>query len=325
MRNRVIKIACFLLPLIISCNKVADISDNEFVEDFPITLNVETAITRSSIPSGMQGNFKVYAVSDKNGSATIEMNAYKVTFNNGTWSYVSDTQPLTYWKNHAERYRFTAAAPFDAVTAINATSMTLALENNTTGSVMAAEPLKIEHDSPDFGKTVNLRFGYAHCRVCVAFTKESTEDVTITGIQLTPNAAIASKASLTYTYDWSTATPTATQQVSTTETSAEAFSFANVTIPANTSDAMTSATYYYCVPDAANPKGWQVSLTCNGEVKLASFQNSETWESGKNYTYVFSLNGNAPTLVKVISGNESFFDCEDIIPGGSFSNNDITE
>ena len=298
------------------------------MEDFPITLNVETAITRSSIPSGMQGNFKVYAVSDKNGSATIEMNAYKVTFNNGTWSYVSDTQPLTYWKNHAERYRFTAAAPFDAVTAIDAMSMTLALENNTTGSVMAAEPLKIMNGSDDFGKRVNLRFAYAHCRVCVAFKKEGTEDMTISDIKLTPDAAIASKATLTYSYDWSTDTPTAIQQVSTTEKSADAFSFADVTIPAsNTTDAVTSATYYYCVPDATNTNQWQVSLKCKGETKQASFENSETWQSGKNYIYVFSISEKGPNLIKVItqSSPEEFFDCNDIVPGGSFSDTEMTE
>ena len=203
--------------------------------------------------------------------------------------------------------------------------MTLTLENNTTGSVMAAEPLKIENSSDDFGKTVNLRFAYAHCKVCVAFKKEGTENMTITDIKLTPDAAISSKAGLTYSYDWSTATPTVTSTVSTTEMSADAFSFADVTIPAdNISDAVTSATYYYCVPDASNPKGWQVSLKCNGETKQASFVNSETWLSGKNYIYVFSISEKGPKLIKVIS-QDNYFDCNDIESGGEFSNKDMTE
>ena len=161
--------------------------------------------------------------------------------------------------------------------------------------------------------------------VSVAFTKESTEEVTVTDITLTPDEEIASEASLTYSYDWSTDTPTATQQLSTTETSAAAFSFAEVTIPANnTSDAVTSATHYYCVPDASNPKGWQVSLKCNGETKQASFVNSETWLSGKNYIYVFSISEKGPKLIKVISQN-NYFDCNDIVSGGEFSNTDMTE
>ena len=284
--------------------------------------------TRGYIPQGMYDNFKVFAASEKNGTQTVAMDGYEVKFVADDWSYVTGTQHLVYWNPNADSYLFTAGAPIDAVTDINATSMTLSLENNTTGSVMAAEPLKIMNGSDDFGKRVNLRFAYAHCRVCVAFKKEGTEDMTISDIKLTPDVAIASKASLTYSYDWSTGTPTATQQVSTTEKSADAFSFADVTIPAsNTSDAVTSATYYYCVPDDANTNQWQVSLKCNGETKQASFVNSETWQSGKNYIYVFSISENGPKLVKVItqSSPEDFFDCNDIESGGEFSGNDMTE
>ena len=281
--------------------------------------------TRGYIPQGMYDNFKVFVASEKDGEQTVAMDGYEVKFVTDDWSYVNDTQHLVYWNPNADSYLFTAGAPIDAVTSINANSMTLSLENNTTGSVMAAEPLKIENNSDDFGKTVNLRFAYAHCRVCVAFKKEGTEDMTISDIKLTPDAAIASKATLRYSYDWSTDTPKATQQVSTTETSAAAFSFADVTIPAsNTSDAVTSATYYYCVPDANNTNQWQVSLKCNGETKQASFVNSETWQSGKNYIYVFSISEKGPKLIKVIS-QDNYFDCNDIESGGEFSNKDMTE
>ena len=275
--------------------------------------------------NGMYDNFKVFAAAEKDGAQTVAMNGYEVNFVADDWSYVNDSQHLVYWNPNADSYLFTAGAPIDAVTSINATSVTLTLENNTTESVMAAEPLKIMNSSDDFGERVNLRFAYAHCRVCVAFKKEGTKDMTISDIKLTPDAAIASKASLTYSYDWSTNTPTATQQVSTTETSAAAFSFADVTIPAsNTSDAVTSATYYYCVPDANNTNQWQVSLKCNGETKQASFVNSETWQSGKNYIYVFSISEKGPKLIKVIS-QDNFFECNDIESGGEFSNKDMTE
>ena len=273
----------------------------------------------------MYDNFKVFAASEKNGAQTVAMDGYEVKFVTDDWSYVNDTQHLVYWNPNADSYLFTAGAPIDAVTSINASSMTLSMKNNTTESVMVAEPLKITNGSADFGKRVNLRFAYAHCRVCVAFKKEGTEDMTISDIKLTPDAAIASKASVTYSYNWSTATPTAIQQVSTTEKSADAFSFAEVTIPANnTSNAVTSATHYYCVPDASNPKDWQVSLKCNGETKQASFENSETWQSGKNYIYVFSISENGPKLVKVIS-QDMYFDCKDIVSGGEFSGDDMTE
>lgn len=274
----------------------------------------------------MYDNFKVFAAAEKDGTQTVAMNGYEVRFVTDDWSYVNDTQHFAYWNPNADSYLFTAGAPIDAVTSINATSMTLSLKNNTMGSVMAAEPLRIKNSSDDFGKTVNLRFAYAHCRVCVAFKKEGTEDMTISDIKLTPDAEIASEATLTYSYDWSTDTPTATSTVSTTKTSAAAFSFADVTIPANTasSDGVTSATHYYCVPDAANTNQWHVSLKCNGETKQASFVNSETWQSGKNYIYVFSISENGSKLIKVIS-QDNFFDCNDIESGGEFSNTGMTE
>ena len=312
--------------LLNGCNEADKISGDDVPGYSPVMVSADNdSPSTREIPQGMYDNFKVFAASEKGEAQTVEMDGYEVNFGNDGWSYVNDNQKLVYWDPNADSYLFTAGAPIDAVTSINATSMTLSLKNNTTGSVMAAEPLKIANSSDDFGKRVNLRFSYAHCMVSVAFTKESTEDVTITDITLTPDEEIASKASLTYSYEWSTDKPTSTQQVSTTEKSADAFSFADVTIPAsNTTDAVTSATYYYCVPDAANTKGWQVSLKCNGETKQASFVNSETWQSGKNYIYMFSISEKGTKLVKVVS-KDNFFDCNDIVSGGEFSNTDMTE
>ena len=68
-----------------------------------------------------------------------------------------------------------------------------------------------------------------------------------------------------------------------------------------------------------------MSLQCNGETKSASFVNSETWQSGKNYIYVFSIAEKGVKLVKVISQDDDFFDCNDIVPGGEFSGTDMTE
>ena len=315
--------------LLNGCNEADKISGDDVPGYSPIIVSADNdSPSTRGIPQGMYDNFKVFAASEKGGAKTVEMDGYEVKFGNDGWSYVNDTHHLVYWNPNADSYLFTAGAPIDAVKSISATSMELSLENNTTGSAMAAEPLKIENSSADFGKTVNLHFAYAHCKVCVAFKKEGTEDMTISDIKLTPQAAIASKASVTYTYNWSTDTPTVTSQVSVSKTSKTDFAFADVTISAdNTTDAVLSETHYYCVPDASNPKGWQVSITCNGETKQASFVNSETWQSGKNYIYVFSISEKGPKLIKVISQSspEDFFDCNDVIPGDSFSGDDMTE
>ena len=322
-----ITILSLSLLLLVSCKEADDISGDDVSGYSPVMVSAApvSPFTRGYIPQGMYDNFKVFAASEKDGTQTVAMNGYEVNFVPDDWSYVTGTQHLVYWNPNADSYLFTAGAPIDAVTDINATSMTLTLENNTTESVMAAEPLKIANGSDDFGKRVKLRFAYAHCRVCVAFKKEGTEDMTISDIKLTPDAEIASEASLTYSYDWNTATPTATSMVNTTEKSADAFSFADVTISAdNTTDAVLSETHYYCVPDADNTNNWSISLTCDGEQKTASFVNSETWQSGKNYIYVFSISEKGPKLIKVIS-QDNYFDCNDVIPGNSFSGDDMTE
>ena len=316
----------FFIPLLFSCNKVDDIPGEDISGKSPILVSADNVspFTRASLPQGMYDNFKVYAASEKGGNRTEVMNGYEVKFVSDDWTYVNDSQPLMYWSNDADRYLFTAGAPISAVTAISGNSMTLHLENNTTESAMAAEPLKIENSSDDYGKTVNLRFGYAHCRVCVAFVRNDTKDIAVTDIKLTPNAAITSKADLVYSYDWSTTPATSTTKVTSKEKSIASFTFADVAIPSNSENAVVSGTRYYCVPDASNTKDWTVSLKCNGEEKTGTFENSYTWQSGKNYIYVFALTEMGPKLIKVIT-QDDFFDCNDIIPGGKFSNDDMTE
>lgn len=273
----------------------------------------------------MYDNFKVYAVSVTGVTQKTVMEGYEVRFLSDSWTYVTDKQELMFWDSKADSYLFTAGAPINAVTDISATTMQLHLKNNTSGSAMAAEPLKIERSSQDFGKIVNLRFGYAHCRVCVAFVKNAESDIKITDIKLTPDAAITTEADLTYTYDWSTSKPTATTQLTNKTTSGDSFGFSDVTIPAGTSDAVLSATRYYCVPDATNTTGWTISLKCDDELKSGTFVNEYEWKSGKNYIYIFSLEEKTPKLIYVLSGEMDYFDCNDIVPGGEFSWSDMTE
>ncbi|MDO5129269.1 MAG: fimbrillin family protein [Prevotellaceae bacterium] len=318
-----------IFPLLFSCNKVDDFPGEDISGKSPILVSADNVspFTRAYLPQGMCDNFKVYAASEKGGNRTEVMNGYEVRFFSEDWTYVNDTQPLMYWSNDADRYLFTAGAPISVVTAISGNSMTLHLENNTTESAMAAEPLKIENSSADYGKTVNLRFGYAHCMVSVAFTRNATEDITVSDIQLTPQAAITSKADLVYSFNWSDTPATSTTEVTSKEKSIASFTFADVAIPSNSENAVVSGTRYYCVPDASNPKDWMVSLKCNGEEKTGSFENTYTWQSGKNYIYVFSLGEKTPKLIEVISQDmkDMYFDCNDIIPGGNFSNTQMTE
>ena len=318
-------IAVSIILLLQSCNKVEELSGDDVPGYSPILLSAETTdtYTRAYIPTGMYDNFKVYAVYVTGDTQKTVMDGYKVKFVTDSWSYVTDTQELMFWDSKADCYLFTAGAPIEHVKSISANAMTLHLENNLTGSVMAGEPLVIEKGTPEFGKIVNLRFGYAHCRVCVAFVKNAESDIKITDIKLTPDAAITTEADLTYTYDWST--PAVSTQLTSIAKSAESLSFKYVTIPAGTTGAVLSETRYYCVPDATNTTGWTVSLKCGEEQKSGTFVNEQTWESGKNYIYIFSLEEKTPKLIYVLSGEMDYFDCNDIVPGGEFSWSDMTE
>ncbi|MGN1245062.1 MAG: fimbrillin family protein [Muribaculaceae bacterium] len=316
-----------IILLLQSCNKIEELSGDDVPGYSPIFLTAKTTDTntRAYIPTGMYDNFKVYAVSETGSTQKPVMEGYEVKYVTDSWTYVNDLQDLMFWDYNADRYLFTAGAPIEAVNTITTAKMQLHLKNNTSRSVMAAEPVKIERSAPEFGKIVNLRFGYAHCSVRVAIVKNSSEQSNVSDIKLTPDAAITTEADLTYTYNWSTSIPTATTNVASTAISSESLSFDNVTIAAGTADAVLSSTRYYCVPDATNTTGWTVSLKCDDEVKSGTFVNEQTWESGKNYIYIFSLEAKTPKLIYVVSGDMEYFDCNDIVPGGDFSDSDMTE
>ncbi|MGN1237282.1 MAG: fimbrillin family protein [Bacteroidaceae bacterium] len=300
-----------------------EISGEEIPGYSPIFVSAKTdaPLLKSSLPKEMCKNFKVFAVKEKGGAWETVMNGYEVNYLDGIWSYVSGGQELKYWMLDADDYLFVAGAPVDSVLSMSRSEQTLHLENNTRGSVLASEPLKIERTSPDFAKTVNIFFGYAHCRVCVAFYHDKSAEVA--NITLTPETVITSAADVTYTYDWSTNPIGVTTALSNKATSNAALAFEDVSVTAK--NAVPSTTYYYCVPDETNNPNWTIRLTVDGEWKEKQFVNTEPWERGKNYIYLFTLTNKTPKLVKVITQDADFFDCNDILPGGSFDDVIMTE
>ena len=331
-RNLETIFALSFILLTYGCAQVDELPGNDLAGYSPITLATDSAGTgtRAGIPEGMFEKFEVFALFRKSGVSTVVMDKYVVTYGTPTWTYESPSQPLQYWMRDADEYRFTAGSCRDMadVRSLDADKLKLHMLNNRQESSLYCHPLRIGAAHPEFGKVVNLRFGYAHCRVMVAFVKESDADAVIKDITLTPSDPITSEAEMTFTFDWN-ATPAATtaQVTQRTATSAASLAYDAVTIPANTADAVKSASMHYCIPDASNPTGWNISLTCDGEPKSASFENTHTWECGKNYIYVFSLTAKAVKLVHVVSQEleDSYFDCNPVLPGGSFSEGDMTE
>lgn len=330
MKLLYLNIICVCLAVMLyGCSSGDEPTGDANLDSTPISVMAETAspYSKASIPADMCDNFKVYAALEMGGERLDVMKGYNVRFVGTDWTYLVDGQHLVYWSVNADRYMFTAGAPIDSVTSISATSMTLHMENNVRGGVLAGTPLEVKKGSAAFAKPLTVNFRYAHCRVMVAFMNNvaTATTTTITGITLTPTSPIASEANMTYSYDWSGAMPAATPALDVTAYSSDSFTFADVTIPAGTSDAVVSSTRYYCIPYGSNPTGWTVALSVDSEPKAASFVNNKLWESGKSYLYIFSLSESQPKLVKVISYDDPAFDCTDIVPGDSFSNGDMTD
>lgn len=312
-----------LAALLVSGCGEADEWTGGVTEGRAITLSAARVASRGYIPLGMCDNFKVFAVEDKDGETFEVMKGYEVRYGVEGWTYVSASQPLMYWADNADSYRFTAGAPINAVKDISISSLTLKLENGATQSAMAALPLKINRADAAFGHTVNLKFGYAHCRVGVAFVNETEADIDVTDISLTPSADITTKGELTLTYDWEAGTTIS--HLTVTESGSTPLLFDGVTVTAGTATGEASDTHHFVVPDAANPTTWTVTLKCDGVVRSASFENTTPWQQGKNITYVFKVGQKNVKLVSVVSADLDYFYCNDTENGGNFVVDDMTD
>lgn len=316
--------AFFAVLLTFGCAGMDEIPGNPLAGYSPILLSTDSVerAARIAKPEGMHNDFKVYAAFRQSGIPTEVMDGYDVAYNGSSWEYESPSQPLQYWKRDVDDYLFTAGSPVANVESVDLQTLTLHMQHNLTASDLYSHPLRIGVADPEFGKTVKLHFGYAHCRVGVAFINNSETDVTISDIRLTPSAPVTSEAYMTFTFDWNTLT--ASSSLSPIATDGSPLAFNEIIIPRNTATAQASDTRHYCIPDASNPTDWTISLTCDGESKSTAFVNEHAWESGKNYLYVFVLKTNELKFVKVIS-QDDYFDCNDIESGDEFSDADMTE
>ena len=81
------------LLLLVSCKEADDISGDDVPGYTPVMVSAApvSPFTRGYIPQGMYDNFKVFAVSEKDGAQTVAMNGYEVKFVADDWSYVTGT------------------------------------------------------------------------------------------------------------------------------------------------------------------------------------------------------------------------------------------
>ncbi|MDD6473707.1 MAG: fimbrillin family protein [Bacteroidales bacterium] len=281
-------------------------------------MSFSNATTRALL-STTYSSFKVWATTVSGESQTSLMDGYRVNYLGG-WTYTegdgTDGQELQYWSYSIDSYRFHAGAPALRVTAGTATSLTLSLTSSASlgETTLYSEPYVVKNTDAAFGSTVSLKFNYANARINLAFKYASAGEVSITDIQLVPPAALATAATLAVSYNWvlpsvKTGTP------GITATSTDPLIFANVTVPADSGDAVETSTPHYVIADPASKGQWTLKVKVNGTDKQTTFSLSKAWEPGKSYLYRFAYTDEANL---VFEGTETeLFTGDDPVDGGN--------
>ena len=228
---------------------------------------------------------------------------YKVNYINNQWSYTqgegTEGQEMKYWSYSADEYRFHAGAPFERVKDITASSLTLQVNATTfqDGTTLFTQPYVVKRGDAQFGNTVNLKFTYANCRVNVAIKCKASQEVTVSNIKLTPPASVyyPDTCTMRLSYDWSKQRIFLTSLTKQSEANAP-LEFPEITIPAESANAVESSSPLYMIPDAGITGQWTATLKIDGESRDVDFTVDKGWESGKSYVYSFLYTDQATLL-----------------------------
>ena len=301
----------WLLAVLVGCREDAPVQER--------CVSFSNATTRAAL-STLFDNFTVWASTVSGGSRASLMEGYRVNHvAPGGWTYTegdgTNGQELQYWSYSFDSYRFHAGAPASRVTGTES-SLTLDVTSSTSLSetTLYSDPYVVRTTDPAFGSTVSLKFNYANARINLAFKYASAVEVSITDIQLVPPAALATAATLAVSYNWvlpsvKTGTP------GITATSAAPLPFANVTVPADSGDAVETSTPHYVIADPASKGQWTLKVKVNGTDKQTTFSLSKAWEPGKSYLYRFAYTDEANL---VFEGTETeLFTGENPVDGGN--------
>ena len=302
-----------LLSAAVACRKTGVQSP----EELPVVFSTEQ--TKAGLSSVFE-NFRVWASCVSEGVSTGVMEGYRVNYDvEQGWTYISgggtEGQELKYWNASASEFRFHAGAPQDRVFGISESGLVLDMESTQTlsNTSLYSMPYPVLRTDPSFGNTVNLLFRYANARINLSFRYLSDAEVSITDISLTPSSPYAVSGHLAFGYDWEriSVTPGALTDVM---TSSDPLAFSGVVIPAQSGEAIATASPWYMVPSADAKGQWTLSLKVNGEVKQTAFTIDRAWEPGKSYVYRFEYTPDA-NLVFVGTTTELFVG-EDLQDGG---------
>lgn len=286
MRKRTIISFALLLYVLASCQN----DDPPVEEGKPLSFSIQQ--TRAGLSSLFE-DFKVWGSCTVNDAGTTIMPGYRVNYDpTAGWTYSlgegTESQTLQYWNLSASMYRFHAGAPVSKVKGIAESSLILDMKATTTLSetCLYSQPREVKRTDAEFGDVVNLNFVYANARVNLSFKYLSDTSTSITGIRLTPPSPYATAATLQMDYNWTySAAYPGTLDI--TAQSSDALTFPDIDIPANASEAVTTAIPWYMIPDPSTAGKWKLSITIGGETKEVEFTIGEPWQPGRSYVYRF--------------------------------------
>ena len=288
-KDRLILLTIFLTGLV-ACRK-------EVPADNPLVFtDVQTKVGLSSYYK----DFKVWGYCLAESGSNI-MPGYKVIHDDALgWCYTEiagiEGQELQYWSYSASLYRFHAGAPFERVKAMDSYSLTLQMDTTTSISKTSlfTEPCLIKRGDPAFGSTVNLAFVYANAKLNLAFKCASSAAVSITQIKLTPpsGAYYATSGKLELQYDWDL--PAVRVKTLTEVSYSDApLAFPDVSIPAETTQAVQTASPWYLIPQASAKGQWKMSAIKDEVPYEVYFTISKGWEAGRSYLFRFEFTDEA--------------------------------
>ena len=316
MRTRLhynIYLIVVFLALLTACNTEVLDTNVPIVLD-PVTRDV-TETSRAG-GSGLERNIVVCGYKTVPQGQQYIMPKYNLTYSNGIYSYVTDSQPQVYWDNNASEYRFWGYTGNNGIeSTVDGTTidMPVSLQKELSASLPLFSELKLITEI-DY-KTVELEFLHPVSKMAVMFYSEQPladgEEISVTDITLAPKqnsqtgkvSKIWNAGIVTVNYPRNGASrETVSVSLSNPSSVSDNLSFNDVTLTNGVGDKIDRAVYakvpdansnhYYSLPMGDKNPEFVLTLKIDGEEKNVIIPEQYMhWQANHGYNYIFKISG----------------------------------
>lgn len=314
MRTRVHIIYIIALLTQLTACSTEDLVGEVPIAFSPVTKEV-TEPTRAG-GNGLERNFVVCGYKTIPQGRQYIMPKYGVTYSNGTYDYVTASQPQVYWDSNASEYRFWGYTESNGVeSTLDGTTLTIpvSLQKELTASIPLFSELKLI-TTIDYN-TVELEFLYPVSKLAVIFFSEEPltdgDEISIQDIAIAPNensqTGKVSKiwnsgiVTVSYPLDGGTQETVSVSQSNPASVS-EKLSFNDLTLTKDAGDRIDNAVfasvpeavsnYYYTLPMGDKNPEFVLTMNLNGENKTVIIPEQYMhWQANHCYNYYFIISG----------------------------------